>query len=98
MFLNLKKPFAIWLVTVSASLLLVGGALYAGYRLGQQDPHVVTVKNITNVDDPSVKADFGLFWQVWEKIKDYHINGDTVPDKDLIYGSVAGLVSGLKDP
>lgn len=96
--LNLKKPFVVWISTVSIAVLLIGTALYAGYRLGQQDPHVVTVKNITNVDDPAVKADFGLFWQVWEKIKDYHINGDTVPDKDLIYGSVSGLVSGLKDP
>ncbi len=96
--IGLKKPLAIWIVSVCVAVLGIGGALYAGYRLGQQDPHVVTVKNITNVDDPNVKADFGLFWQVWEKIKEYHIEGDKVPDKNLVYGAVDGLVKSLKDP
>jgi carboxyl-terminal processing protease len=93
----LRKLPALWLV-IALAVLSTGGALYAGYRLGQQDPHVVTVKNITNVDDPEVKADFGLFWQVWEKLKEYHIDGGNAQDQDLVYGSVRGLVNALKDP
>lgn len=89
----LDKPGYKWIATFLGTILILGGALYGGYRIGQQDPHVVTVKNITNVDDPNVKADFGLFWQVWEKLKDEHVDGGKVPDKDLIYGSVTGLVS-----
>ncbi len=93
-----KKPIFLWSTTVLVAVLAIGGSLYVGYRLGQQDPHVVTVKNITNVDDPEVKADFGLFWQVWEKLKEYHIDGDKAQDKDLVRGAVTGLVSSLKDP
>ncbi len=96
--LNLKKPIVIWIAGAVLAILAIGGSLYTGYRLGQQDPHVVTVKNITNIDDPEAKADFGLFWQVWEKLKEFHVDGGSVPDKQLIYGSVAGLVNSLKDP
>src|SRR3989344_4448326 len=93
----LKKLPVLWIVVLLATI-STASALYVGYRLGQQDPHVVTVKNITNVDDPEVKADFGLFWQVWEKLKEYHVEGDTIPDKTLVYGAVDGLVDSLKDP
>ncbi|MEK7640981.1 MAG: S41 family peptidase [Patescibacteria group bacterium] len=84
-----------------ASLLaiaVVGSTFLVGYRSGQHDPKVITVKNITNVDDPDIKADFGIFWQVWEKLKEQHIDGATAKDKDLVYGSVHGLVGALKDP
>jgi len=98
MLMNFKKPIVLWVGAVLVAVVATGGALYAGYRLGQQDPHVVTVKNITNVDDPDVKADFGLFWQVWEKLKEFHVDGATAKDKDLVYGAVDGLVDSLKDP
>lgn len=94
----LKKPITIWISGALVSLLLIGGSLFAGYRLGEQHPEVVTVKNVTNTDDPSVSADFGLFWQVWHKLKDYHIDGNSIPDKQMVYGAVAGLVDSLKDP
>ena len=87
----------LWVVIVLA-VLSTGGALYTGYRLGQQDPHVVTVKNITNVDDHEVKADFGLFWQVWEKLKEYHVDGEETDEQNLVYGAGAGVVNSLKDP
>lgn len=94
----IKKATLTLLLVAIVALGAIGGALYIGYRLGQQDPHVVTVKGITNLEDPDVKADFGLYWQVWEKLKDYHIKGGEVPDKELVYGSVSGLVGAFKDP
>lgn len=94
----IKKNTLVAILGALAAILLVGGALYAGFRLGQQDPKVITVKNITNVDDPEVKADFGLFWQVWDKLREQHIDGDKVSEKDLVYGAVAGLVEALGDP
>ncbi|MDP1718831.1 MAG: S41 family peptidase [bacterium] len=85
-------------VLAVVAILLVGGSLYSGYRIGQQDPKEITVKSITNIDDPNVSADFGVFWQVWEKLKEQHIEGATLKDKDMVYGAVAGLVDSLKDP
>ncbi len=94
----IKKQTIFLIIGIAAAVLVLSGSLYVGYRLGQQDPRVITVKNITNVDDPEVKADFGVFWQAWEKLKDYHIDGGKVTDKDLVYGAVSGLVGALKDP
>ncbi len=83
---------------IVAAAVVTGGSLYIGFRAGQRYPQVITVKNLTNIDDQNVKADFGVFWQTWEKLKEDHINGDTVPDQDLVYGAVTGLVDALKDP
>ncbi len=97
---GIKIPKFLWqsAAVVLAAVLFVGASFYVGYRSGQQDPKIVTVKNITNLDDPNVKADFGLFWQVWEKLKEQHIDGNTIADKDLVYGAITGLVGAFKDP
>ncbi len=96
----MKIPKFLWqsAAVVLLAVLFTGSSFYVGYRSGQQDPKVITVKNITNIDDPNVKADFGVFWQVWEKLKEQHIDGNTVVDKDLVYGAINGLVGALKDP
>ncbi|OGY63772.1 MAG: hypothetical protein A3E64_01865 [Candidatus Harrisonbacteria bacterium RIFCSPHIGHO2_12_FULL_48_16] len=85
-------------IVIVAAAVLTGGSLYAGFQAGRQYPKVITVKNLTNIDDANVKADFGVFWQAWEKLKEYHVNGDTTPDQNLVYGAVTGLVDALKDP
>ena len=92
----LKKATLTWLLVAFVAMGAIGGALYVGYRLGQQDPKIITVKGITNLEDPDIKADFGLFWQVWEKLREYHIKGGETPDKELVYGAVGGLVNALK--
>lgn len=83
---------------IVVAVLALGGSFYSGFRFGQQDPHVIVVKNITNVDDPNVKADFGVFWQAWEKLKEKHVEGAKIAEKDLVYGAISGLVSAFKDP
>lgn len=86
------------IVGIAVAALVWGGTLYAGYRFGQQDPRVITVKNITNIDDPDIEADFGVFWQVWEKLREKHIEGEGAKEKDLVYGAITGLVNSLGDP
>lgn len=41
--------------------------------------------------------DFQEFWQVWEYIRDNYVKKD-VPETQLFYGALAGLVASLKDP
>ena len=57
-------------IVIVAAAVLTGGSLYAGFQSGRQYPKVITVKNLTNIDDANVKADFGVFWQAWEKLKE----------------------------
>ncbi|MFA6422004.1 MAG: S41 family peptidase [Candidatus Buchananbacteria bacterium] len=42
-------------------------------------------------------VDFNLFWEVWNAVKDnYYVKG--VPDTQLFYGALAGIVNSLNDP
>lgn len=45
----------------------------------------------------SEDVDFRLFWQTWDYIKDNYIESD-VPETQLFYGALAGLVASLQDP
>lgn len=86
-----------------AVLLLVilgGGLFYGGYYLGTQKPQNLNIHGISEADlsKVGVTADFSVFWQVWDRIKSEHIDGDKAKDKDLMYGSAAGMVNALKDP
>ncbi|HLD22138.1 MAG TPA: S41 family peptidase [Patescibacteria group bacterium] len=47
--------------------------------------------------DTSDAARFDLFWKVWDRIHSQYVN-QPVNDSDLVYGAIAGMVSGLKDP
>ncbi len=42
-------------------------------------------------------VDFDMFWSVWDLVKSEYVD-QPVSDKDLYYGALSGLVSGLKDP
>ncbi len=45
----------------------------------------------------SEDVNFALFWDVWDLIKEKYVD-QPVSEKDLFYGSLRGLLSGLNDP
>lgn len=42
-------------------------------------------------------VDFALFWDVWQTVRSKYYE-QPVPDKDLFYGALTGLVAGTGDP
>ncbi|HNV12572.1 MAG TPA: S41 family peptidase [bacterium] len=42
--------------------------------------------------------DFGLYWDVWDAMKELYVDKDQISDKQLFYGSLKGLVNSLEDP
>jgi len=42
--------------------------------------------------------DFGLYWDVWDTMKELYVDKDQISDKQLFYGSLKGLVNSLEDP
>jgi len=86
-------------VRVALSVLILASVLfYSGFKFGATHPEVVTVKGITNVSDPDVTADFGIFWEAWQKLHEEQIDAPNLKDKDAVYGSISGLAGALKDP
>ncbi len=47
--------------------------------------------------DVSKDVDFALFWDVWQTVRSKYYE-QPVPDKDLFYGALTGLVAGTGDP
>lgn len=74
-----------------------GGIFYSGYRLGTQNPEEVVVKGVTNIGDEDIKADFGVFWQAWKKLKEEHIDGEKLNELQMVYGAISGMTDSLKD-
>lgn len=81
-----------------AVLLSGGGAFYVGYQRGVENPKEITIEGLTNIGDEDVKADFGIFWEAWEKIKTEHIEGEKADEQKMVYGAVSGMVDSLEDP
>ncbi|MFH1838098.1 MAG: S41 family peptidase [Candidatus Kuenenbacteria bacterium] len=49
-----------------------------------------------NLKDEGI--DFDLFWEVWNSIKEDHLNKKNISDKQLFYGSLKGMVASIEDP
>jgi carboxyl-terminal processing protease len=78
-------------------LVFASGAV--GYFIGVREPREVTVKEFSNLEPAEVKPiNFGLFWEVWDKLKNEHIDGEKTEPQKMLYGALTGLVGSLGDP
>jgi len=77
-----------------------------GFALAQfSDPYAnldyetaaAVVDQDRRTDHTGADVDFDQFWTVWDTITERHVN-QPVSEVDLLYGAIAGMVSGLNDP
>lgn len=94
-----KRQWFLGVSAIVAAVAIGGGLFYAGYRTGIAEPHILTLKNVTDTEVPkSVGADFNIFWQTWDIIRENALKSDAVSDKNLVYSAAAGLLKSLDDP
>jgi len=90
-----------WIIASFAFLAFLGFSVAAykvGYSLGAQETKRIDV-HYTNAETPAnVSADFGLFWQVWDKLRERHFDAKIVTDEQVLYGAIEGLVGAYGDP
>ena len=91
-----KKIVSFTLVILSIAALL-GSGFFWGLRIGKANPLVVTVKGVSNVEDPAA-ADFRTFWEAWKIIDDSYLKASSVDGQTRVYGAIKGLVGSLGDP
>ena len=93
-----KEPLK-YIALVVVIVIAAGGAYYMGLQKGLDETKNIVIENITNIDSPDeTTADFGLFWEAWNKLKEEHINAGDIDDQSLIYGAINGLVEAFDDP
>ena len=96
-----KGPLLGGLVVVVIVLAAVSlGSYYLGFRNGVEEPRKVVVENIAGANLPDeFSADFGIFWETWDKLRETYIGKEDLGDQQkLVYGAVKGMVNSLQDP
>jgi carboxyl-terminal processing protease len=84
---------------------LVGGAAYfTGFERGQSgaarnemplDPRqAVILDRVSHEKD----LDFGLFWKVWDLLKEKYVDHESLDAHKLLYGAINGMLSASGDP
>ncbi len=93
------------------AVVLVLGSFIIGYGTGlEQGKKSITVTAELSAPSGAVvdrdakppaylskDVDFRLFWDVWSLIRDRYVDAH-VPDTQIFYGALSGLLSSLKDP
>ncbi len=86
---NVAQAISILVLVVA---LAVGG--YAiGYKKGASGP----ITTLTSTGE-RVDADYDVYWEAWKRLRENHVDADKKTDKDLMYGSMAGLAQSFDDP
>ncbi|BCX16067.1 MAG: peptidase S41 [Candidatus Parcubacteria bacterium] len=101
--LNFLKKFKIsrdsisYFVIALVVVVLIGGSYWLGFLKGIRETKKIVVEGVTNPQKEGI--DFSLFWEAWNVLKSKYVSQEKVSDdRSLLYGSIAGLLSSLKDP
>lgn len=78
--------------------ILIGGI---GYRFGEK--HATTIiqqpATVVDIESPSsIRVDFSLFWDVWQRIHTFYIDKSSIDTQKLVWGAISGMVNALDDP
>lgn len=46
----------------------------------------------------SENVDFGLFWEVWDLVKEKYVDHDSLKAQDMVYGAINGMLAATGDP
>lgn len=74
---------------------LVFSGYYIGYKRGLVSGTDITITGVVNAKE---NADFNLFWEAWQTLRENHIDADAVTNEDLLYGAIGGVAGSFDDP
>lgn len=96
--LNVRWKIVIGIVLEIVLIIVIGaGGFYFGILYSSIQPHEVQVV-IKNVSASSTSPDFNTFWQAWDIVKRDALHGESLTDKEIMYGAIRGVVGSLEDP
>ena len=96
--MNLKLIRTI--VLLVALVVFAGGV---GYKLGTSQVKVGFAGyrpklEVVNKVPQDSKADFSLFWQVWDEISLKYVDKNKLDAQKMVYGAITGMVASVDDP
>ncbi|MFA4999452.1 MAG: S41 family peptidase [Parcubacteria group bacterium] len=76
-----------------------GAIFYGGYQAGYSQTKNIKIEGVADINPGSdVKADFGVFWQAWAKIKESYLRAGDLSEQQMLYGAIKGLTENIGDP
>jgi carboxyl-terminal processing protease len=78
-------------------LVVIAGVSYGAYDYGLQVGSETRSVKITD-SRSLIDADFNLFWEAVDLVKQKYVDIDGVKDQDLLYGAIQGVLGSLDDP
>ena len=91
-------------------ILILVGAFFVGFYSGRQKNSASTnifkaiayseeaKQFILNGDNPKETFNANMYFEVWDAIKQGHVDKNKIKDRDLFYGSLKGLAQSVNDP
>lgn len=87
------------LIKAFLAVAIIGAVAFTSYWVGTTRPETVLVKGVTNIEnDPKLVADFGVFWEAWDRLRTEALKGADLKESRLVYGAIDGIVRTLDDP
>lgn len=79
---------------------LIGGAsFYYGYLQGAKEPQITLIEGVAKLTEgKETAADFSLFWDTWNVLREKYIDSDGITDQDMVYGAISGMLAATGDP
>ena len=96
---KISKKFIITYIALGILIIVFAAGVGVGFKRLQEEEKVGgKVKNTDEIPDYLTEdVDFKQFWQTWEYVRDNYVKSD-VPETQLFYGALAGMVASLRDP
>lgn len=88
-----------WAKRIGIALLLVcvlAGVAYGSYAAGEKNG---TKRSVVITDSKQlINADFSLFWDAIDMVRQKYVDAEGVKDEKLLYGAIKGAIGAFDDP
>ncbi len=72
--------------------------IFGIYALGAFSGYQLSQNNIIQRYQQPEGADFTIFWEAYNTLKDNYVFPDKINHQDIVYGAIAGMTNALSDP
>ncbi len=72
--------------------------IFGIYALGAFSGYLLSQNNIIQRYQQPEGADFTIFWEAYNTLKDNYVFPDKINHQDIVYGAIAGMTNALSDP
>src|SRR3989344_1830020 len=93
----MKRKIAVFAAVILIAGAIFGGGFFGGFEYGLTQTRNIVVQGVSNMDEGNPDADFGVFWEAWQTLKDNHIDAKKfAEDLNGAFGGV-GMEIGIRN-